>query len=161
MRPVGERWWEAGCRLTSRQTTGAANVAEREVLMACCQGDMDQSGSVSFADANETSELRPTLAMSPLETQTEPLLPREQLLHTPELKRERMRNNLFAFHVCLWFASFVPCLTWLLWERKIAHSFQVSNNPHIDIFPPFLSHRFPVLNWPFQSGGLIAACAVE
>lgn len=28
-----------------------------EALMACCQGDTDQPGSVSFADANETLEL--------------------------------------------------------------------------------------------------------
>lgn len=72
MRPVVERRREAGCRLTSRQTTMPANIAEREVLMACCQGDMDQPGSVSFADANETLELLPTLAKPPLETQTEP-----------------------------------------------------------------------------------------
>ncbi|KAK5891945.1 hypothetical protein CesoFtcFv8_012374 [Champsocephalus esox] len=80
----------------------AANIAEREVLMACCQGDMDQPGSVSFADANETSQLLPTLAKPSLETQTEPLLPGEQLLHTPELRGgEGIRNYLFAFHVCL------------------------------------------------------------
>lgn len=72
MRPAVEGWREAGCRLTSRQTTMAANIAEREVLMACCQGDMGQPGSVSFADANETSQLLPTLAKPPLETQTEP-----------------------------------------------------------------------------------------
>lgn len=76
MRLVGERWQEAGCRLTSRQTTVAANIAKREVLMACCQGDMDQSSSVSFADANETSALQPTLAKPPLETQTEPPPPK-------------------------------------------------------------------------------------
>lgn len=92
---------EAGCRLTSRQTTIAANIAEREVLMACCQGDMGQPGSVSFADANETSLLLPMLAKPPLETQLNPVLLGEQLLHTPELRKERMRNNLFAFHVCL------------------------------------------------------------
>lgn len=40
--------------------------------MACCQGDMDQPGSVSFADANETLELLPKPAKPPLETQTEP-----------------------------------------------------------------------------------------
>lgn len=28
-----------------------------QALMACCQGDTDQPGSVSFADANETLEL--------------------------------------------------------------------------------------------------------
>lgn len=67
----------AGCRLTdNRQTAMATNRAEREVLMACCQGDMDQPGSVSFADANETSELLSTLAKPPLETQTEPPPPR-------------------------------------------------------------------------------------
>lgn len=35
----------------------AAEIAVREVLMACCQGDKDQPASVSFADANEASEL--------------------------------------------------------------------------------------------------------
>lgn len=79
----------------------AANIAEREVLMACCQGDMGQPGSVSFADANETSQLLPLLAKPPLETQTEPLLPGEQLLHTPELGKEGKHNYLFAFHICL------------------------------------------------------------
>lgn len=64
MRPAVEGWKEAGCRLTSRQTTMAANIAEREVLMACCQGDTGQPGSVSFADANETSQLLLTLASS-------------------------------------------------------------------------------------------------
>lgn len=39
--------------------------------MACCQGDTGQPGSVSFADANETSQLPQTLAKPPLETQTE------------------------------------------------------------------------------------------
>lgn len=72
MRPAVEGWREAGCRLTSRQTTMAANIAGREVLMACCQGDTGQPGSVSFADANEASQLQPTLAKSPLEIQSEP-----------------------------------------------------------------------------------------
>lgn len=39
-----------------------------------------------------------------------PLLPRELLLHTPELRREGRHNYLFAFYVCLWCAAFVPCL---------------------------------------------------
>lgn len=97
MRPAAEGRREAGCRLTSRQTTVAANIAEREVLMACCQGDTGQPGSVSFADANETLQLLPTLAKPPLETQTAPPtpspqpplpLPGEQPLHTPELREE-------------------------------------------------------------------------
>lgn len=62
MRPAAGRWREAGCRLTSRQTTVAAKIAAREVLMVCCQGDKDQPGSVSFADANEASVLLLTLA---------------------------------------------------------------------------------------------------
>lgn len=62
-----ERWRRTGYRLTSRHTNVAAEIAMREVLMACCQGDMDQSGSFSFADANETSELPQTLAKLPLE----------------------------------------------------------------------------------------------
>lgn len=35
----------------------AAKIAAREVLVAGCQGDKDQPGCVSFADANEASEL--------------------------------------------------------------------------------------------------------
>lgn len=62
MRPAAGRWREAGCRLTSRQTTMAAKIAVREVLMVCCQGDKDQPGSISFVDANEASELLLTLA---------------------------------------------------------------------------------------------------
>ncbi len=105
MSPAVEGWREAGCRLTSRQTTMAANVAVREVLMACCQGDMGQSGSVSFADANETSELLPTLAKPSLETQTEPPPPRRT---APAYTWAETHNYLFAFHVCLWCDSFFP-----------------------------------------------------
>lgn len=87
---------------TDKQTDNhGANIAGREVLMACCQGDTGQPGSVSFADANETSQLQPTLAKPPLETKTEIPPPGEQPLHTPELRGAGACNYLFAFHVCL------------------------------------------------------------
>lgn len=57
--------------------------------MACCQGDTGQPGSVSFADANETSQLLKAHAKPSLETQTEQaVLPREQLLHPPGSRGE-------------------------------------------------------------------------
>lgn len=130
-----------------------------KALMACCQGDTDQPGSVSFADANETLEL---LAKPPLETQTEPPAPHpapslEELgtwTGNPERraqkrKEEKTQNYLFAFHICLWPPSpslypppslsciplppprsqHTPCLPRLLWERKVASGFRVSSNP--------------------------------
>lgn len=58
--------------------------------MACCQGDMGQPGSVSFADANETSQLCKAHAKPSPETQTEqPLLPWEQPLHAPGLEGKK------------------------------------------------------------------------
>lgn len=76
---------------TDKQTDShSADRAGREGPMACCQGDIGQPSSVSFADANETSQLQATLAKPPLETQAEPPpLLRLQLLHTPELRGER------------------------------------------------------------------------
>lgn len=51
-----------GCRLTNRQTTVAAKIAAREVLMVCCQGDKDQPAFISFADEKGASELLLMLA---------------------------------------------------------------------------------------------------
>lgn len=132
MSPAVEGWREAGCRLTSRQTTMAANVAEREVLMACCQGDMGQPGSVSFADANETSELLPTLAKPSLETQTEPPPPRRT---APAYTWADERGDAKLF-ICfsrlpvMWLLYAPPRLPRLLWERRIAYSLSVQQPPH-------------------------------
>lgn len=41
----------------SGMVRGEGGEGGREGLMACCQGDTDTPGSVSFADANETLEL--------------------------------------------------------------------------------------------------------
>lgn len=125
---------EATCGLTSRQTSVAANAAGREALMAGCQGDTGQPGCVSFADANETLQLLPTLAKPPRETWTKTLAPTGEqlpppcLLRTPDLTKEGMRDYLFAFHVFLRPASF--CVQWAPFEKKGGEWLRkVSHNP--------------------------------
>lgn len=110
MRPALEGWREAGCRLTSRQTTMAANIAEREVLMACCQGDTGQPGSVSFADANETLQLPQTLAKPPLETQTESPPPQWAAPAYTWAEKGGEAQLFICFLPLLVMCAFVPCL---------------------------------------------------
>lgn len=150
MKLAEEGWREAGCRLTSRQTTMAANIAEREVLMACCQGDMGQLGSVSFADANETLQLLKAHAKLPLEIQTGPPPPQRTAPACTWAERRGDAQQFICFSRLL--VMCLLCATLLLWERRIALSFLMSNNPHNDIFPPclppcLLSHSIDSLCW--------------
>lgn len=119
------RWWDQqrrrrqqqgdggrqGCRLTSRQTTVAAKIAAREVLMVCCQGDKDQPASVSFADANEGLRAPTDTRLSFFwRCRLKPLVPREWIskLHLSQRQRRRKTIHfLLSFFLCSWCASFV------------------------------------------------------
>lgn len=108
--PVGlVRWWDQqrrrrqqqgdggrqGCRLTSRQTTVAAKIAAREVLMVCCQGDKDQPASVSFADANEGLRAPTDTRLSFFwRCRLKPLVPREWISKLHLSQRQRRRKTI-------------------------------------------------------------------
>lgn len=167
MKPAAEGWREAACRLTSRQTTVAANIAEREVLVACCQGDRGQPGSASFADANETSQLLKTHAKPPLETQTEQPPPRRMApAHTWAVNRGEGETQQFICFsrllvMCLLCALSAPLGKEGLLLVVLASTLPSSLQWHLSSLSPLPFHWFSVLNWVFQWGGWKVACAVE
>lgn len=82
-------------------------------------------------------------------------LPGEKLLHTPDWRGEGMRNNLFAFHVCLWCASFVPCL--LLLGKKDCFQFPGVRQPpqwHLPFLSPLAFPLIPRVELAFSVRGM-------
>lgn len=93
-----------GCRLTSRQTTVAAKIAAREVLMVCCQGDKDQPASVSFADANEGLRAPTDARLSFLwRCRLKPLVPREWIFKLHLSQRQEKRKTIHFLFLSFFF----------------------------------------------------------